>query len=612
MRTIAVGEGARLKLTADQRMRLQNFIMPAHRDALDQRFGVEKTWQRAITSYQGQSPADPRWTPFKEAPVIEVTIGAMGCDAVSAQANNLIFQAQPTLLVRPTKEEWEKHAEALQDLVDIEIRSKAWNFRPAATQGILSDVQLGTFVLYVPFTKTVRKTDIREVTSFGPKMYCLPIEDFIIPANATKDVQSAQFATMRMWLSKKQLNLKARLNNWTIDDAVSADANSSTRQTRMRTAGLASQAGEKFEEVAIGDTFCYFDLDGDGIESDLEVIWNMTSGNILKVMYNRYDCRPFVLECYQDRLHLPYGIGVMEMSEQFERMATELWNNHVWNAMIANMKVFKGPASAMQEATEIYPGKFMDTSNGDVDAMDMGSVNTAAINAFTMLMAMYRERTGTQLLNQPIRNTSRTPANTMAMMSQQSNTRFTPQFDNMREGLAEGARQCLYRLQEEVRGGPNQKIVVNFIKELLGEERGGLVVKLFKAKRPLSENIEVQLAAVSVSVNKEADRQSLIQLASQIYPLYFQAIQQLAGIIAHPPFPGADKVAQQAGDMLNKLMHKILKTYDQLQEIEKLTVDLDEIQPVMAQLGMEQVPGQINGMMNGMMGPQQNGGAPQQ
>ena len=64
------------------------------------------------------------------------------------------------------------------------------------------------------------------------------------------------------------------------------------------------------------------DLDGDGVEYDLEVIWNMTSGRILKVMYNRYDYRPFVLECYQDQAHTWVGLGVMQMSEQFERMAT--------------------------------------------------------------------------------------------------------------------------------------------------------------------------------------------------------------------------------------------------------------------------------------------------
>lgn len=609
MRTVAEGAGESLKLTAEQRSRLSAYLQSAHREALDQRFGVEKMWQRCDNSYIGQSPADPRWTPYKEAPVIEVTIGAMCTDSVIAQANNLIFQTEPILTIRPTHENYQAKAEALQRLVDIEVRGKMWNFRGGATEGLVDVVKKGNVVWYVPFTKTVRVTDIEKVVTFGPKIYCLPLEDFIMPANSTKDVQAARFATARFWLGRKDLNLKARLNNWSVDDAVGGDSNA-PRYTRLRAAGLAGVAGEKYEEVAIADTFCYFDLFEDGTECDLELIWNMTSGRILKAMWNRYDYRPFVLECYQDQAHTWVGLGVMQMSEQYERMATELWNNHVWNAMIANMKAFKGPSSAMQEASELYPGVFLTTDNGDVQAMDMGIVNPSSIQAFTMIMQMVRDRTGTQLLNQPMRNNSRTPANTMSMISQQSNTRFTPQFDNMRDGLANCAMQCIYRLQEQVKGGPNQKLVRDQILALLGDEDGELVIDLLKQKRPLVEAIEVQLTAASVSVNRESDRQNLMQLATQVYPLYFQACQQLAAIKAHPPFPGADQVADQAAKMINNIMHKLLKTFDQIAEVRNLTVDLDAIQPVMANLGMEQIPGQMQGAMTGIMGgPSPNGAA---
>jgi hypothetical protein len=617
MRTVAEGAGKPLKLTAEQRLRLQNHLQSSHREALDQRFGVEKQRQRCLNSYVGESPADPRWTPYKEAPVVEITIGAMCTDAVIAQAMDLIFQTNPILTVRPTKEDFEKHADALQRLIDIEVGAGTWNFRGCATETIVDNVKLGNMVLYVPFTKTVRRTDIREVTNFGPKMYAMPIEDLIIPANSTKDVQAARFATLRFWMNRKDLNLNARMNNWIVDDMVGADTTNTLQYTRQRAAGLAGTGGQKYEQVAIADTFCYFDLEGDGIESDIEVIWNMSSGALLKVMWNRYDSRPIVLECYQDQAHTWVGLGVMAMSEPFERVATELWNNHVWNAMIANMKIFTGPSQAMDEAVELYPGKFITSDNGKVESMDMGMVNPSSIQAFGMLMAMVRERTGTQLLNAPIRNNSRTPANTMAMMATQANRRFTPPFDNMRTALSTGVMHCLYRLQEQVRGGPNKKLVMDSLVELLGEEDGQLVIELFKQKQPLAHCIDVQLKAASVSVNREADRQQLLQLATQVYPLYWQAIQQLAPIKAHPPFPGADKVADQAVEMLNRLMEKLLRTFEELSEVHHLVIDLDEIEPVMQRLGMEQIPGQMRGLIDGMSnampgGPGANGGAPQQ
>jgi hypothetical protein len=48
--------------------------------------------------------------------------------------------------------------------------------------------------------------------------------------------------------------------------------------------------------------------------------------------------------------------------------------------------------------------------------------------------------------------------------------------------------------------------------------------------------------------------------------------------------------------------------------VRSLQVDLDEIQPMMQQLGMEQVPGQINGALTQMSQPNgaSPGGAPPQ
>lgn len=575
------------------------------------RFGVEKMRQRCLNSYIGQSPADPRWTPYKEAPVIEVTIGAMCVDAVYAQALGLIFGAKPPIMCRPVKEEFEKTADALQRFIDLQTDTESWNFDPGVREGILDQVKLGNVVWYVPFTKTVRITDVNKRTAFGPKIYSLPLEDFIIPANSTKDIQSARFCTARFWKSREDIKLSAWLNNWVVDDMVGGpEGNAALQYTRQRAAGLAGTGGEKYNQVQIGDTFCYFDLNGDGIEYDLEVIWNMTSNKILKAMFNRYDYRPFVMECYQDQAHTWVGLGVMQMAEQFERMATEMWNNHIWNAMIANMKIFTGPSSSMDEATELYPGKFIVNDNGKIEAFDMGNVNPASIQAFTMLMAMVRERVGTQLLNQPVRNTSRTPANTMAMMTQMSNSRFTPMFENMRNGVGQCVLQCLYRLQEQLKGGPNQALVKQGILDLMGDEDGQLIIDLLKQKQPISQSVEVELMATGVTANRDADRQSLIQLASQVYPLYWNAMKELAVLIAHPPFPGADEVAKEAVKMLNTVMGKLLKTYDQIAEVKKLTIDLDEIKPVMQQLGMEQVPGQMQGALNGLTPQGPNAGEP--
>src|SRR5208282_787049 len=113
----------------------------------------------------------------------------------------------------------------------------------------------------------------------------------------------------------------------------------------------------------------------------------------------------------------------------------------------------------------------------------------------------------------------------------------------------------------------------------------------------LSDALDIQLTASSVSVNREADRQNMTMLATQIFPLYKQGMQEAAAFIAHPPFPGADKVAKQFSEILNRFWGKILKTFDQISDVRSLQVDLDAIQPVAQQLGMEQIPGQMQGAL---------------
>lgn len=602
MRTYAVGQGKPLKLTRDQRSKLREHLQNEHKRALDSRFGVEGVWRTALRMYQGTPPDNQRWLPFENAPIIEVTVGAMAADSVYAQANDLIFQTKPPLTIRSRKREFEAHAEAMQDLVDYGVESGVWNFTPAAKEGLLDDVQLGTVVWYVPYTKTVRKTDLREVVTFGPKIHCLAPEDFIIPGNSTKDIQSVKFATMRMWMGKSELNLRARLNNWTVDDAGSADSNSIVRKDRMRTAGVTGSDGGAKPTICIADTFLYYDIDDDGIDEDLEIIWNMTSGNILKAMYNRYDCRPFVLECYQDRAHIAYGLGVMEMSIPFERMETELWNNHVWNVMIANNKLYTGPSTAMQEMTSSWPGKFIPDDDGPIKALDMGEVNATGIQAVTMVGGMARERVGVQNLTAPIRSSSRTPGISMLSMMQQANRRFSPAFDNMRNGLSQAVMQCLYRIQEQVRGA--NRDLIKKLKQIMGDEKADLLIDLFRRSDvELTDALDVQLTAASVSVNRESDRQNMVMLATQIYKPYLDGMAQLAQVAAQPPFPGADKVAKEAASALNRLMRKIIKSFDQIADVQGFLIEIDEVQPMFEQLGMQNPAAAMAGPMQQQPAP---------
>ena len=603
--SIAAGTGAKFVFKTGQRQMLKEFLQLEHLRADNSRYGIENTWKQAIRMYQGDPPEKLGWVPFENAPTIEITSGATQADQILSQAEDLIFQTNPILTVQSRKDEFDNVSEDIQELVKWGTANSAnggpWRYEPGMKEGLLDCTQMGTMIGYVPFIKTERITDIRRVIDFGPQIFSIAPEHFILPANATKNIQREKFCTMVQYMDRPELSWRAQAGNWAMDESAAADGESKVRHDRLRAAGVVDSSPEGPLKVKVGYTFCYFDFrDGMGLR-DLEVIWNMTSGGILKCQYNRYNCRPFVLECYQDRAHLPWGIGVMEMDAPYGRLATEIWNNHVWNMMIANTRMYQMPAEMMNESDEIYPGKRWERIGEGIEAIEMGEVDASGIQAYSLVTGMSSARIGTNQLTAPMRGGNRTPGISMLSMLQQANRRFTHPFNNMRNFGAQLAIQCLYRIQEQVKGGPEKSATVKALTQIMGAEKADRIIALFRRTDiELTDALDVQLTAASVSVNREADRQNMVMLMTQVMPLYWNGKKELAQIIAHPPFPGAKETAIQADSLLEKLKNKVLQTFDEIADGRTMTIDLSAV----AQMA-EAMDAQMAQLSQGQQQPQQ-------
>lgn len=150
MRSIAMNDGKPLRVSQTARAKLKEWLQLEHKKAQDARYGLENVWKTAVTMYQGTPPDHQRWIPFENAPVIEVTIGAMMTDEIYAQALDLILQVRPPVTVRSRKGDYDKTADAIQALIDHGTGSKYWNFLPAIKEGLLDQIKLGSVVWYVP------------------------------------------------------------------------------------------------------------------------------------------------------------------------------------------------------------------------------------------------------------------------------------------------------------------------------------------------------------------------------------------------------------------------------------------------------------------------------
>ena len=92
---------ARLTFSEERLNALKSFITVELEDAMSTRHSLEATWRQLLRMYDGVPKNPVKNFPIENAPNIEVTIGAIACDAIYAQAYDTIFATEPLVTVRP-------------------------------------------------------------------------------------------------------------------------------------------------------------------------------------------------------------------------------------------------------------------------------------------------------------------------------------------------------------------------------------------------------------------------------------------------------------------------------------------------------------------------------
>jgi hypothetical protein len=107
----------------------------------------------------------------------------------------------------------------------------------------------------------------------------------------------------------------------------------------------------------------------------------------------------------------------------------------------------------------------------------------------------------------------------------------------------------------------------------------------------LHDNIEIDLTASSVSVNRESDRQNMVQLA-MLFEKYANAKVQLA-VQEKQGMPS--ELIKSTSDAMDAIWKRIVRTFDQISDARKFQIDLPEnsgLQGMGALLGQMQPPPQ--------------------
>src|SRR3990167_8067952 len=564
---------------------LKQYLTEEVEDAFSSRSTLDQEHRDLLRQYEGVPKNPVRNFPIENAPNIEITLGAIACDSIYAQMIDLIYTTSPLITVNATNKDFIEHAKAMQRFTNIVATQEA-KIRPASENTALDDVQLGTGAYYIPWVEHVKKTKSSKVTRRGPYVFSVPIEDVIVPGGSYDDPQTLSWIGIRTWPTKSGIAKRAERNKSKWDIAgIKPAGNKDWVRSRRETLGRTTTNSRRMSDIyEIIDIFINFDIDGDGIDEDLLVVFDRTSRSILYYGYNPFDTRPIEVCRYQLRAHLFYGLGVMEMIKPYQEEATEIHNSRTLNMLLANCRFYRALDGAVSETTKIWPGKiqFVQGSVENLQAEAMSDVYPSSPQAQAITTALAERRVGTGELSKP---SSVMPSHTSGIATlsvlQQVNRRFTPAFDAFKIATGGAVIQCLYRYQERLLMGDRKTEI--HITELMGSEEGRFVIDTLKDEK-FDENYKVELTVSSASVNRDADRQNAIILVN-LLATYYQRTLELVAIAANPQTPEpvrdvARKIANSAGEIIERT----IRTFDQIRDPEAFIVDvnteLDKIEGV--------------------------------
>jgi len=578
------------------------------------RQAIERQCMDDLRMYQGVSSTAERNVPIDQAPNLEITLGAVAVDGIYANFVELVTQASQLVTIIPRKH-YEDYADALQDLVDWGCR-EAFNVEEAINVGPFDCIRIGTMDYYIPYSEKVRVTDIAKTIDRGPRIVPIAFEDFHLPEGSQGNIQYDPWCEMDLWLYPSELRLMARAGKWAYYDpelknvtrAASIPELTQRRYDLARDQSSQAAEGTLYQLVyRCGE----YDIDDDGINEELEIIWDKTSGHVLDVKYPNYQVRPFEHAVYQIQPKVAWGLSVQRMCAPYEEEVTVIHNERVLNMRLANARIWKATQQVAPFMERIWPGKVIRVSRTDeFTGEKMADVYPSSAQAELMDITYAERRTGlADLTNAGQKIGTRTPGISALSYMQAAYRRFTPPFRNMRNCLGAAVRQCLYRYQERVRA--KDKHAIDDLLNVLGEEKGNKVIELFQKVDNLIDAFDAQITATSVSVNREADRQNWLMYANFWTGFQKQRLE-LEQFAANAPTPHLKQVAEEIIAAGLYLLRRFTRTFEQVSDVDRYLAEVRGFEEMAGQLppqfqqGLQGLAAQLGGAMapQSQYGPQ--------
>lgn len=572
--------------------------------AHDERSEMAKNWRNWIKQYRAPKPRVDGWVrdfPYEGAANYTLPVSYLSVDSIKAKYVQSIHATPNIWTTKPLNERWVDAAKPLQDTltwVDSNFL-RMWDVNQRVVNEML---KLGTGIYKVgwrfqrnrttAYDASLSRTQIiRELNQ--PTVDHVWLDNFLIPPDSLAiepDEQGgAQWCAERFRLRPAQLRAMARgqepfLPNYDFKavnrvlergQGVSIEGVGPTEFAQqvadLDNVDIESRMREL--PIELWEVWARYDVDNNGVEEDVVVVFHEGTGEILRATYNPFahGRRPYHVTRYL-RGDGFYGIGLGERAEMWQDLLSNLLNYEIDRNLLSN-----APMLAIREGANVLPNEpifptkiwpLQDPKNDIIPLWLAGGVpgDTRALLGFAQDLA--QQAVGVTDLQLGVVGSvpSRTPATTVQSLLQENATRIDMSLKDARlGGLSSVGLQVLQNIQQQVGNtvnNPNGQRYIELIAMVLGEPEGQFAAqKLAVPFEDVALGLGVELTATSAANNRELSKQNflaLMQLAMQYSPLIVQMAQVAQQAVGTP-------VGQISTDLLRghqELMQRLLEQFD--------------------------------------------------
>jgi hypothetical protein len=524
--------------------------------------------------------------PFEGASDLEYPLTSIHFEPVYADLMQTLHIPPDFWGVTPGRPDAVEVAKPLQEFLGI-IERNYIKMKEVNSTALVDDVILGTVVYKDDIhhlAKRVKDYDDqgnivkRTKTTFQPRVKHVPLERFWIPANSIRinpdEDYGATWVAEEFYLTPGQLKDRAEGSS---PFAPNYDKKAYERVLHFENEHRADEIDEKkqaeqeyipFETrpIRLFEVWARFDVDGDGFEEDVVVIWHQEAREILRALYNPFlhGQRPYDSAAYVPSFGF-YGVGVAEADEWAQIAMTRLLNSALDSALISNSMMYRVPlGTQVGPDSSIYPGRFWYMGPEEkFEAIPMGQPNATIYHLMDRFSQWAESRTGVSELRQGnVTNLpDRTPASTIMSVMQEGNKKFDMILSNIRRPMNRIGARVLQNLVQISKSDPRFKALAI---QALGMKDGEKVVKVLSGPiHDIEDKFGVAVSASSSQVNKEVQKQSytaLAQIMAQFYPSMLQYAQGIAQFTQDPTPVVSTMQAAFRGQ--TELLRRIVEAYD--------------------------------------------------